>query len=45
MELTQENKLYIDSLGIEQLLRKIRFAKLGDKWMQGWGRKKRKGIA
>jgi hypothetical protein len=35
MDLTAENKTYIDSLNIEKLLSKIRFAPLGDKWFQG----------
>jgi hypothetical protein len=34
MELTEENKKYIDSLSIKQLLSKIRFAPLGDPWFQ-----------
>ena len=35
MELTKENKDYIDSLNIEQLLHKWRFAPVGDPWFQG----------
>jgi hypothetical protein len=35
MELTKENKDYIDSLNIEQLLYKWRFAPIGVPWFQG----------
>ncbi len=35
MNLTPENKDYIDSLNYEQLLRHNRFAPCGDKWFQG----------
>ncbi len=35
MELTGENKHYIDSLSVEQLLRHNRFAPAGDAWFQG----------
>ena len=42
MELTKENKKYIDSLSYEQLLSHWRFAQSGDLWFQGetgdyWG--------
>lgn len=41
-DLTEENKKHIDSLDYDELLRKWRFAKSGDPWMQGetgnyWG--------
>lgn len=44
MDLTPENKDYIDSLDYKQLLRHWRFAPVGDKWMQGetgeyWGKR------
>jgi len=35
MELTTENKAYIDSLSHYQLLSKIRFSPSGDPWFQG----------
>jgi len=35
MELTTENKAYIDSLSHYNLLQKIRFAPSGDKWFEG----------
>ena len=35
MELTSENKDYIDSLSYEALLARWRFAAVGDKWFQG----------
>ncbi len=35
MELTPENKTYIDSLNYESLLSHNRFAPIGDKWFQG----------
>ena len=34
MQLTEENKKYIDSLTYEQLLSKWRFAPFGDEWFQ-----------
>jgi len=42
MELTEENKKYIDNLSYEQLLSHWRFAPIGDSWFQGetgeyWG--------
>ena len=42
MELTGENKKYIDSLGYESLLSRWRNAPVGDKWFEGetgtyWG--------
>ena len=44
MDLTPENKAYIDSLSYEQLLCGWRFAPVGDLWFQGetgeyWGRR------
>ena len=44
MELTEENKNHINSLGYESLLRKWRFASSEDKWIQGetgtyWGQR------
>ena len=44
MDLTPENKAYIDSLSYEQLLCGWRFAPVGDPWFQGetgeyWGRR------
>jgi len=35
MDLTQDNKDYIDSLNYEQLLGCWRFAPVGDPWFQG----------
>lgn len=35
MDLTKENKEYIDSLDVEQLLDRVRFAPVGDKWFMG----------
>jgi len=35
MDLNKENKAFIENLDIEQLLYKVRYAKIGDKWMQG----------
>lgn len=35
MDLTVENKAYIDSLSHYELLNKIRFAPTGDPWFQG----------
>lgn len=35
MDLTPERKAHIDSLSYEQLLRKSRFAPVGDAWFQG----------
>lgn len=35
MDLTKENKEYIDSLSYEQLFSKWRFSPSGDKWFQG----------
>ncbi len=35
MQLTPENKAYIDSLDYEQLLNSWRTAPVGDKWFQG----------
>lgn len=42
MDLTIENKEYIDSLSYTQLLERCRFAPIGDEWFQGetgkyWG--------
>lgn len=42
MDLTPENKDFIDSLSYEGLLRRWRFAPVGDQWFQGetgayWG--------
>jgi hypothetical protein len=42
MELTEENKTFIDSLPLGDLLYRWRFAPIGDPWMQGptgkyWG--------
>jgi hypothetical protein len=42
MQLTEENKKYIDGLSYESLLSKWRFAPVGDKWFEGdtgtyWG--------
>lgn len=34
MELSPENKLYIDSLPYRELLRRVRFAPIGDPWFQ-----------
>ena len=34
MELTPENKQHIDSLSYEELLRRWRFAPVGDLWFQ-----------
>ena len=44
MGLTPENKQHIDSLDIEQLLSRWRFAAIGDPWFQGetgdyWGKR------
>jgi len=44
VDLTPENKAYIDSLSYEQLLCGWRFAPVGDLWFQGetgeyWGRR------
>lgn len=44
MDLTQENKQYIDSLDLVELLRHWRFAQVGDKWFVGetgeyWGKR------
>ena len=46
MELTMENKRYIDSLSYKNLLSHWRFAPSGDKWFQGatgdyWGERMR----
>ena len=35
MQLTDENKTYIDSLSVEALLERARFAPIGDPWFQG----------
>lgn len=35
MDLTPENKAYIDKLNYEELLRRWRFAPAGDEWFQG----------
>jgi hypothetical protein len=35
MDLTAENKRHIDASTYEQLLHKVRFAGVGDPWMQG----------
>jgi hypothetical protein len=34
MILTPENKTHIDGLGVGELLHKVRFASIGDGWMQ-----------
>jgi hypothetical protein len=44
MQLTPDNKNYIDSLSYEQLLSKWRFGVVGDPWFQGetgeyWGKR------
>lgn len=44
MDLTEDNKKHIDSLGYEALLSKWRFAAVGDPWFQGetgdyWGKR------
>lgn len=44
MDLTPENKQRIDSLSYEHLLRRWRFAPVGDPWFQGetgeyWGKR------
>jgi hypothetical protein len=44
MDLTEDNKKHIDSLSIESLLSKWRFAPSGDSWFQGatgeyWGKR------
>ena len=44
MDLTPENKQYIDSLSYHQLLAKWRFAPIGDPWFQDetgdyWGKR------
>lgn len=44
MELTEENKAHIDNLSYIELLRKWRFAPVGDPWFQGetgkyWGKR------
>lgn len=44
MDLTTENKVYIDSLDYESLLSRWRFAPCGDPWFQGetgvyWGKR------
>lgn len=43
-DLTEENRLYIDSLSYEELLREWRFAPVGTHWFQGetgkyWGKR------
>ena len=35
MNLTQDNKAHIDALTLEELLRRWRFAPIGDPWFQG----------
>jgi hypothetical protein len=35
MKLTPENKAHVDALSHYQLLERIRFAPIGDVWMQG----------
>jgi hypothetical protein len=47
VDLTPENKAYIDNLSYEGLLRKWRFAPAGDSWFQGetgdyWSQRMRK---
>ena len=42
MDLTEENKKHIDNMSYEELLRRWRFAPVGDPWFQGetgkyWG--------
>jgi hypothetical protein len=44
MDLTDKNKIYIDSLSYEDLLRRWRFTPVGDTWFQGetgdyWGKR------
>lgn len=44
MELTPENKAYIKSLSVKDLLERWRFAPVGDEWFQGetgdyWGQR------
>ena len=46
MNLTTENKAYIDKLSYQALLSSWRFAPVGDKWFQGetgdyWGKRMR----
>jgi hypothetical protein len=46
MNLTTENKAYIDKLSYQALLLSWRFAPVGDKWFQGetgdyWGKRMR----
>lgn len=46
MDLTPENKLYIDAMSYTQLLSGWRFAAVGDRWFQGetgdyWGKRMR----
>jgi hypothetical protein len=46
MNLTPENKAYIDKLSYQALLSSWRFAQVGDKWFQGetgdyWGKRMR----
>ncbi len=35
MDLSDANKTHIDSLGVYDLLYKVRFASIGDEWFQG----------
>lgn len=35
MDLTPENKKFIDDLGITELMRRWRFSQVGDPWLQG----------
>jgi hypothetical protein len=44
MDLTEENKAYIDSLSHRDLLARWRYAPVGDEWFQGetgeyWGKR------
>lgn len=44
MKLTSDNKAHIDSLCYQDLLRKVRFAPIGDPWFQDetgeyWGKR------
>ena len=45
MDLTKDNKNYIDALSYEDLLRRWRFTESGSEWFQGetgkyWGKRK-----
>ena len=46
MKLTPDNKKHIDSMSYEELLRRYRFAPVGDTWFEGatgdyWGKRMR----